>query len=683
MIRTLLLLCAFTAAFPGWGQELLINEVQPANRRTIASAAGEHADWVELRSRSRRPIDLRGYTLSLGARSHRFPASLEVPAGGCLLLWCDGHAERGPDHVDLRLPREGGTLLLIAADGTTVLDVFTWSALPADVSIGRTEGTGWCLFPTPTPGRPNGPDTKLRRSSDAPPLRLEGDRIVLDAPVGGTVRCTRDGAPVGPLDTALTDGMALGPGQVLRARTYTQGALPGPESVLFHTPRPEPAGYVHLMVEEPLLFGDSLGILAVNDRANFSRSGKAWQVPALAELVTPSGRQLVHVGLAVAGSGSRSLPKRSFKLLARDRFGSEGLLRVPGRGDFDEVIVRADAGPSAYLRNVFMEQVVQHAGGLLDEQAGTALPLYLNGRYQGLYRLLPPKNADRFAQHGESVDLVDGPAARSLRGSARTYVKAVEALHRGAPLDSLEQLMQVESLVELACMDLYSGRADHDLNMRAWRPHRSDGRWRWVLFDMDLWGPPGENAVDRMCAAQAPEAPYLGALLGHPDLRPRLVARLEALLLTILSPIDAASLVDSIAAADAEALERDQARWAVAMDRPSPVEVRTALLEHVRQRPDLLLGQLAGHLHQGRSLLVIDAPDPAQGRLLVEDLELRRSATDLPLLRDVPLRITAEAAPGWEFAGWRGAPGRSPVRSVIPGREARVTAMFRPAVIRP
>ncbi|MCC7501457.1 MAG: lamin tail domain-containing protein, partial [Flavobacteriales bacterium] len=138
-------------AFAGWGQGVLINELQPACQRSLSTPEGDHPDWVELIGTGPRTVDLNGHTLSLGARHHRFTSTLTLAPKQHLLLFFDGHPERGVTHVDLKLAREGGTLLLIAPDGGTVIDLYSWPSLPVDVSIGRLPdgARSWSFFPTP------------------------------------------------------------------------------------------------------------------------------------------------------------------------------------------------------------------------------------------------------------------------------------------------------------------------------------------------------------------------------------------------------------------------------------------------------------------------------------------------------------------------------------------------------
>ncbi|MBK7268432.1 MAG: CotH kinase family protein [Flavobacteriales bacterium] len=71
--------------------------------------------------------------------------------------------------------------------------------------------------------------------------------------------------------------------------------------------------------------------------------------------------------------------------------------------------------------------------------------------------------------------------------------------------------------------------------MRCYRPAQPGGRWRWVLYDMDHGRRRTIRSVERLCDGHFPSAPYLPQLLGHPELRPLLLARLSTLLATVFS----------------------------------------------------------------------------------------------------------------------------------------------------
>lgn len=675
-------LCA--GLFPAAGQ-LLINEVLPANNATWTDGQGRSPDLLELYNAGARPVDLRGMRLALGDRVHVFEASRIVPPKDHALLFASGQVRPGPGHLAFRLPRSGGTLLLVAADGTTILDVFTWPALPADVSMGRQPdgARGWSLFDPPTPGSANATERVHKGLTPAPVASVAGGQhpapveVVLHACAGCEARYTLDGSgPDGPHAMLYTAPITIDRNAVLRARAYANDRLPGEElhATYLIGNGGRPCIALSMLPED--LHGDS-GIYGPGVSANNTRQGRKWERAAMLEV---PGKPPAPVGARLHGSGSRGLAKRSFKLYARDRYGSPDALPLPGGIKLREGILRADASPHAFLRNRLMETLVTRCGLEVDVQRSEPVPLYLNGRYWGMYRWMPAKDPawSRQMLGAEAVEVVAGPAARKVAGSARHFRRALEAIVSRAPIDTLEALIDLPSLIDLACIDLWSGRGDHDLNVRAHRPAVRGGRWRWVLFDMDLWAGPEENSLARMAGAQLLEAPYVPWLLAHPQVAPKLLARLVALQATAFHPDHAIPLVDSIHSAHAHELRADHRRWELELEHPSPDVSRTAMRAFIDQRPAHLMRHLSSHTGHKQCGLEVEAPPPATGELRIEGLALSPGVRQMQCLNGVPLRFEAIPAAGYEFAGWKGVDGTSPCITLDPVKTKKLRPLFRP-----
>ena len=70
----------------------------------------------------------------------------------------DKEPEQGILHLDdVKLSSDGEDIGLTAADGTTIIDSYTFGAQTTDVSEGRMPdgGTTWQFFNVPTPGAMN------------------------------------------------------------------------------------------------------------------------------------------------------------------------------------------------------------------------------------------------------------------------------------------------------------------------------------------------------------------------------------------------------------------------------------------------------------------------------------------------------------------------------------------------
>ncbi|MEZ4739799.1 MAG: CotH kinase family protein [Flavobacteriales bacterium] len=666
---------------------VVINELQAANRNTYADAEGNTPDWIEVYNASSSPVDMAGMRFAVAGRQHVVEGPLVIAPKTLRLLWFDGHPERGVEHMGFRLPRKGGTLLLVDKDGFSITDVFTYPAMVGDLSVGRlNDGTrDWTFFTTATPGAPNHAEVTIHTHAAAPmidsSLSLYGtDRVLaLLAPEGARIRYTLDGTEPtiehgtdyqGPLD--LTDDA------VLRARSFAPDQLPSKELCLTLIDDGSPTEGITLAMDPVGLVDDSTGINVEGAWANFSRRGRRWERLAMVQF-NASGEAPIPVGISIHGSGSRGLAKRSFKLHARDRYDSPAKgMPLSDTQYFDEGILRADAGAHNFMRNYFLEALVTTHHLALDVQPSTPLPLYLNGSYWGMYRWMPPKDAQwlKRISGADAVDVLEGPAAVPCSGSDEHYKVAMDALFRMAPLDSLEALIDTDNLIDLACIDLWTGRADHELNVRCYRPREAGGRWRWILFDMDLWAPANENSIQRMALSPTPETPFIPLLLEHPELHRKFLARLVVLAATALEPVSATALVDSIHRANEAELLADHARWQAEMPRPDPATCALALRTFLSERPAQLMRHMSAYTGHKLCTVTIEVPGAADGQVLLEGVLLAPGTHRVTAFEDVPVSIEAKPAQGHSFIAWKGEAEESTILRKDPSKLRMVRPLF-------
>lgn len=171
---------------------IAINEVMASNAATLIDDSGAAGDWVELYNPTDMEIWLGGYgmTTDLGdPLAQTLGDDLVLPARGHLLLWLDGDPERGPTHIDLELPREGGDLGLARPDGS-VIDRIRYLAQETDVSAARApDGSDhWRIEWRVSPGEANGdgPGQPIGIEGPATPPELVPAAGDLSAPLYDT-----------------------------------------------------------------------------------------------------------------------------------------------------------------------------------------------------------------------------------------------------------------------------------------------------------------------------------------------------------------------------------------------------------------------------------------------------------------------------------------------------------------
>lgn len=165
---------------------LFINEFMAVNSTTIADAAGEYDDWIELYNPHTAPINLAGYYLTDDLNNltqYRIPtnSTAQIGASGFVLIWADDQSNQGDLHTNFALSVLGESVVLVGTDGQTIIDEFTYTSAEADASIGRA-GDGepdWITFINPTPNASNNSGAPFLSAS---PIALNGFNQTLGTP---------------------------------------------------------------------------------------------------------------------------------------------------------------------------------------------------------------------------------------------------------------------------------------------------------------------------------------------------------------------------------------------------------------------------------------------------------------------------------------------------------------------
>lgn len=660
------------ATLPGLGQSILINEVVPASAL--------HDGGVELYVPGAATCDLNGWSLVAMsgdpgelAGTWRWHQPTPVPGHGHLWVPVCGNGEVKEGCIPFRAGASCGSFLLIGPDRSSIADVFAWTALPSGISVGReNDGSSHrAFFLQPTPGARNITGSAVHRVLPVPDAHLEDGRVRGLPPAGVEWRFTKDGSVPTISSPLYAEALVVGEPGVLTLRAFALDAVPSSCVSFTRTDRSD-GPVVALRSAPEGLYDPITGILAGGDQANYSRSGGKWRRDVEVEVIDGPVHTHTNARFAVSGSGTRGLPKKSFKLFRADPDPDDPL------GPWKEVMLRADASPNAFLRNLFMERIARN-GAHVEVQPSTVVPLYLNGRSMGTYRAMPAKNSDWLLRRcdAEDVDIIDGPAGRALHGGRRSYAHMLEQLLGDASLEQLEGMLDPLSLIDLACFDLWTGRGDHDLNVRCWRPQDPAGRWRWIMFDMDLWAPFDEHTVDRMCSDVVPASPWLPVILARTDMRDALLARFTAWMATSLSPEHASVLADSIAMANRQLMRDDYARWKDTLAMPAPEAALKELQAHILRRPSVLFEQLARRTHLPLAEVAVQVVPANAGTVVIEELHLTGSACGFHTFAHVPLHLRATAAPGYELVEWEGAQANGNEAVVDAARARRIKAVFR------
>jgi len=157
---------------PGWTNVAM--ETAPLTQLVLnewlANALPGDADWIELFNLSPiQPVALRGLCVASANAQFQIGSWSFVAPRGHIRFWCD--TEPRVDHVEFKLPAEGGSIRILDSAGE-LIDEVTYPAQTEDRSSGRLpDGTPTVVsLGALTPGRPNQTDPALSdRDADGLP----------------------------------------------------------------------------------------------------------------------------------------------------------------------------------------------------------------------------------------------------------------------------------------------------------------------------------------------------------------------------------------------------------------------------------------------------------------------------------------------------------------------------------
>ena len=607
--------------------DLQINEVVAQHAR---SSVGDRPDWVEITNLSASVVQLGGVGLS---DDHTDPFKWRLPPGelapgafevfdlmgeACQADPCTGH------QAPLSIHPRGERLTLTHPSGR-IMDVFHTGRLQPGISSGRRQDTGpqRLFFTRPSRGAANsGP--AFVGYADPPAFMTPGGpgpyatTVELAPPPAGTViRVTTNGGEPNSGSRIYTGAIALSGSETIRARAFRADRLPSPTVTrTFLGGKQHPLVMMALTVKDRYMFEETEGLYMDGPGASSEYPHKGanyWSGKELAahlELYEPGGQLGLDmpVGLKIFGAYSRGLPKKSLQLVAREVYG-QGRILYPlfddkTLTDVHRIVLR-QSGQDAFkshFRDVLMSSLISESG--VDYQAHRLAVLYINSKYWGLYnireKIHPDFLADNHDISQDSVDLLVGNG-KPQQGSAEDYENLVHVAKTRGFTDEetyawVSTQMDLENFADYQIFQMFFANTDNG-NIRFWRSRELDGRWRWILYDLDTgFAHAAHPTLDHLIHRQGTGAKrrfsthLIRALLETESFRDLFLKRASHHLSTTFATSRTLQRIDALAAAIAPEVEADRARWMLPKGkwRREVEEIRA----FAQARPDVVRAQL-------------------------------------------------------------------------------------------
>lgn len=713
--------------------QLVINEIQVANLGMFIDGTTNFNGWMELYNPTDKAANMGGLYLSDEAdnpKKWHTPLDMgTVPAHGYAIVWfdhngdgviVDGKKTWWNSNANFSLDPEGGTIYLSDSEGT-LLTSQDYPAAVSRTSYARvTDGAAeWSFTAQPTPAASNDKAAYSNLQLQRPEVDKTGQffegtlNVSVNIPEGATLRYTTDGSV--PTEengqVSETGFFELEETTVLRLRLFGDGYLPSDVVTRSYIQGSNDyqAPVLSVVGDESYFTDDSIGIFVqgVNGLRGNGQSARCnwnanWERPVSFEYF--DGDEVVvarEANMEICGGWSRAYKPTSFKLKGGKEFATYD---TDGNISHQSTLDYPFFSAKPYIRNrtlqnrnggndntyefidPALQRVALSAGIDLDGQSSQPIVVYRNGQYLCNLNMREPNNKHYvYANYGWSADEIDQfeicPDSNYVQkcGTREAWDKLYSLSSEASDAlvyEQIRELLDIDAYINYMAVELYLGGNDWPKNNIKGFRNRADGRFRFVLMDLDFafnrssdifTGFEGMNTwtfdklydtydADGNAVSQLTEeitfVTIFLNLLENDEFRKQFIDQFCLTAGSIYEPNRSAEVINAFLAEKNPPLSYDgknatsQANSLKNSISNRLSTVTTALKNYSRM-------QLSGVTAQSVELSQSDS----NGTLFVNDLKVPCGYFDGNLFQPVTLR--AQAPVGYKFVGWRDMSGTS------------------------
>lgn len=593
-------------------------------------------------------------------------------------------------HSNFSISSSGEALVLTRFNGA-LEDQVNIPELSIDHSFGRYPAgqDNWLIYPQPTPAAAND-SSGAATVAEAPEVTADSGYysgelwLWLSSPSpDAEIRYTYDSTEPSDSSRLYTQPIYVNGNKALRARCFEAGKLPSPiisRSYIFDEPSTLP---VISLISDPVnIWDEETGFYVLGDEydpewpyfgANFWED---WERPFHLDLILPDGSWPweMDLGLKIHGGYSRAFSQKSLRLIPRGGYG-QGSFDYPifeerELASFDRLILRNSGNewPGTVLRDALAQRVTEIAN--LDRQAAQPVRVYMNALYWGIYNVR--ERLDRFYlrdHHGLDPDNLDLIEFRDevLEGDATGYLAMLDYIETNGLSDSLhyahiKSQMDVDNHAAYCIFEIYLGNTDWPGgNIKFWRTREPQSRWRWLLYDLDVglgyWEDYSYDTFEWATSSTGwgqqnqPWATFLlRSLLENEEYRERFINRYADYLNSALRSESFGEILNEFTTRIDTEIPFHMDRWS--QDYQYWLDEVAVVSEFIQERPAQAREHIRNNMVLGEDWeLTLSIEPEGAGLIKLEGISVDSLWSGAYFLGN-PVRLRAEAAAGYQFAGW-------------------------------
>lgn len=415
------------------------------------------------------------------------------------------------------------------------------------------------------------------------------------------------------------------------------------------------------------------------------------EVGANVEIFETDGRKVFNsrAGIRLFGGMSRVFPQKSLAISCREAYGDSRIRHqiFPNKKqDSYKHIVLRNAGSDwgkTHARDAIITSLLEEID--VSKQAYRPALVFINGSYWGIYNIREKVNRHyleyEFGINRDSLDLIEHE--RSVKvGGIEHYdnlqeFMATNDLSIAENYEYVKTQMDVENFMIHHIVQIYIDNQDGGGNIKFWRPHLPNGRWRWILYDTD-WGfglqdeaAYQNNSLEFHTATNGPIWPnppwstfMLRQLLKNEEFRNAFVLKFSDYMNTIFKTENVIAHIDENQNYLKPEIKRHVERWD--LDYRNWLKHTERMREFARKRPDYMRNFI-GEMFDTGDLVSVEIEVNEGGYInLNNNIDFKERKLEGLYFDNQPIVLRAIPKRGYQFSHWEG------IRAVVKDRLLRL-----------
>ncbi|MDO4994495.1 MAG: Ig-like domain-containing protein [Bacteroidales bacterium] len=477
------------------------------------------------------------------------PATMGVvPAHGYKVIWFDNNGPKHTTQATFKLDCDGGTIYLSNIEGKLLVsqeygEVITRMSYARTTDAGRT----WMFTAEPTPEASNNNATYCDEQLERPYVDKDGQlftgtlNISVEIPDGATLMYTTDGT-LPELDNgevSETGFFSIAETTVFRFRLFQDGYLPSEVATrsYIYEDRPYTLPIISIVTDPKMLYDSMIGCYTSGSNGIPGRGSSSprnwnqeWERPVNFEYMV-DGQDVLNqeVTFNTAGGWSRGWAPSSFKLKGNKKFGTsvsndpvvshEKTLNYPFFKDKPYIRNRTlqnrnagndvESGKPGRMKDAVLQRIALTSGIDLDGQSAEPILYFINGQvatypgfghnnhpegYVNLNMREPNNKHYVYSNYGwddEEIDIweMDVDSGYVQMCGDRTAFEELYDLSANSAdpvtYERIRELLDIEEFQNFMAVAFYLGSTDWPHNNTKSFRNRQNGRFRYILYDVD------------------------------------------------------------------------------------------------------------------------------------------------------------------------------------------------------